>query len=190
MNQSKFHQAVSAMVLAGACFAASPAECGNFYAQADYGRTAIDEQVDVGGTLVGLDDTTSGHRLAIGYDWSKYFSMEAAFDDFGSISAQIPGLKVAAQADGYELGLVFHWPLSDRFALSFRAGYLFWEADTQVAGIRDSDSGDNAFGGLGGAFQATERLAITLDWKKYRLDELDLKQTSVGLRWSFGAGGQ
>lgn len=158
-----------------------------FYGQLDLGQASIDETLDADGTFFDLDDAASSWRVALGYSWNPWVSVEAGYNDFGSISATFPGFDVTAEADGLEVGLVFRWPLSSQFSLSGRAGYLWWDAQTRVLSLGDADSGSEAFAGIGAEYQASERLAVTLAWTRYQLDDLDVDQASLGLRWRFGS---
>jgi OOP family OmpA-OmpF porin len=186
MSSTFTRTAALALVLAGASLAVTKAHCGEFYGQADLGRTTIDESIDADGFIFGLDESATAYRLALGYEWSPWFSVEAGYNDLGKVDADLGFAGVEAEADGFELGLVLRWPVGERFSLNARAGYLWWDAVTRVAAVRADDSGEDAFAGIGAEFHASERLAITLGWNRYRLDDLDADQATVGLRIRFG----
>ncbi|NNL95258.1 MAG: outer membrane beta-barrel protein [Xanthomonadales bacterium] len=179
---------ISGVLVTALCTSGSlvAAEQPGFYGQVDLGQAHIDESLDSNGTFFDLDDSASSWRVALGYSWNPWVAIEAGYADFGAVSATFPGLSVAAEAHGLELGLVFRWPLTNKFGLSGRAGYLWWDAETQVSSLRDSDSGSEVFAGVGAEYQASDRLAVTAGWTRYQLDNLDVDQASLGLRWQFG----
>lgn len=157
-----------------------------FYGRAELGRAAIDESLDSDGVQFRLDDSGSSWRLALGYAWNDWVAVEAGYNDFGSVSTSAGPLSAGARADGLELGMVLRWPVSERFSLTGRAGYLWWDAKTFVSTISVSDSGSESFAGFGAEYQAGERTAVTVGWTRYQLDDLDVDYASVGLRWRFG----
>ena len=186
-SKSPTRTAIVAATLLAATTASADAQQG-FYGQVEYGRTSIDESLDANGVPLSLDDSASGWRAALGYSFTPYFSVEGGYNDFGSVSSSGQVATVGASADGLELGLVFRWPASDRFTLSARSGYLWWDSETHVGAVSAGDSGNEVFAGLSAEFDIGERTAITAGWTRYRLDDLDLDRFHAGFRWYFGAG--
>ena len=176
-------------LLATALAAATPdalADEVGFYTQFDFGNASIDETFDSDGISFLLDESTSSWRIAGGYSWTPYLSAEAAYIDFGSVSASLPQFDVSAEADGFELGLVFRWPVSEKISLTGRTGFLNWDGQTRVSSFVDNDSGTEAYFGIGAEYQAGENVFVTLGYSHYQLDDLDVEHGSLGLRWRFG----
>ena len=187
MKQKVFSKSSMVALLTIGLSILTTAQAEGLYGQLEIASSSIDEQIDADGFILGLDDSTSAYRIALGYDWSPRVSLEAGYNDFGEVNANLDFGTVEAEADGLELGFVFRWPLSERFSLTGRAGYLWWDAETRVANLSATDSGSDPFLGIGGEFQASERVAVTLGWSRYKLDDIDVDYASLGLRFQFGA---
>jgi len=142
--------------------------------------------VESGAIDIDLDESTTAFRLAFGYEWNDIVALEAGYSNLGEVDADVSIGRAEAEADGFEFAVVVRWPLAERFALAGRAGWLWWDGETRLAGLSAGESGGDALFGIGGEFMATDQFGITLGWSRYRLDDLDVDYASVGLRVRFG----
>jgi len=202
---SKKRAAAAALTIFSLVSAASAmaAERG-FYIGASGGQSSADYDVDfdlilqdvifpVRSSSVDKEDT--GFAIFGGYRFFRYLAVEAGYLDLGKLSYTATGLPNVAPgpftlgidietkgATGSVLGSL---PLSDRFELFGRAGFLF--ADTKISatlasgGFRDSVSeSDNinyAELGIGAAFDVHDRLTLRLEYRYF--EDLDNEENSL-----------
>lgn len=114
----------------------------NFYAGARLGYGDIDypdSNQDGSVTGVSTDDSDIVGSLSVGYQINDYIGVQGAYQDFGesdfsgvsdgSGESWVAGnVSANLDADGWELGVVGRWPISDRwYALAF-VGWLWWDS--------------------------------------------------------------
>lgn len=169
-----------------ALLATLPAQAEGLYVQGEIGQGKVDTDVSDGTTTAVLDESTTAFRLAVGYELGQYFSVEGAYVDFGDFDANLSIGNVSASADGFDIAAIGRLPVSDDFSLTARAGYLSWDADVSLAGLSSSDSGGEAYFGVGGELNVGDHLGFTAGWNRYQLDDQDLDYLSIGIRFRFG----
>ncbi len=178
---------ITAVLLATVTFA-SPANADDrpFHIAANIGQSSID---DIDG--VGIDDSTTAFRLDTGYRFSDWFGIDAAYVNMGTLEADVtilPGTSSSfeASADGFELGLVGRIPLGDKLAVIGRIGNYWWSGDVSIDGLETSESGNDVAYGIGGEFTFTPSFGLTVDWRRYSLDDTDIDVAMLGLVIRFG----
>ena len=179
--------ALSGFFVTGAAHADDP----GFYVGGSVGQASLNESVN---STISIDDEDTSFRLSAGYSFSDYFAVEGGYIDFGEVSdsftvAGVTG-RVEAEADGFDLALVGSLPVSEKFSLTGRAGYLFWDADvkataTGVPTISDSEDGNDLFFGIGAEYRFTDQWSLTGGWDRYELDDVDFDNLHVGVRYRF-----
>ncbi len=107
---------VLALAAVAGSVAASPARAGELYAGGSIGASHFDNKIDgiPGGNNGGLNGTIYG-----GYQFNKYFALEAGLADLGHTESNQP-LRATAHA-GYADAVGF-LPLTDKISLLGRAG--------------------------------------------------------------------
>jgi hypothetical protein len=142
------------------------------------------------------DGTT---RLRLGYKYSRYFSVEGEFNDFGRPAANIfaspASLSSAFRGTGFGVDTVATLPLS-RWSFYGRMGAYHGDrpgfasysstllADTAARGTRIRY-------GLGMRYDFTRTLGVRADLERYSTigslapGDLDADQISVGVSWRF-----
>lgn len=166
------------------------ADDAGFYAGASVNRVSIDETFDDG---LKLDDDVTGFRLMGGYRFGDYVGVEGGYVDFGDFddSVMVGGLEADAKADahGFDAALVGRLPIGEAFAVNAKVGALVWDSDARlkVGGISadDGDSGTDVFYGVGADYQVTERVTLSGGYSRYKLDDVDLDQFSLGASFNF-----
>jgi len=179
---------------------ATAAEMDNhWYVGGGLARADVDadfNDADLGGSPVNLDidDDSVAWRLFGGYRFNRYVGVEGGyinFDEFDtSASAAGQTAKVDAEADGYTLAITGAIPLGERFAITGRAGYLFWDADANVklnGTTVDSanEDGSDIFFGAGLQFSFNERFALSGVWDVYELDDVDVDYYGLEAQFRF-----
>ncbi len=185
--------AVAQAVVLGGFFVTGAAQASDpgFYVAGSVGQASVDETID---STFSIDDEDTSFSLSAGYSFNDYFAVEGGYIDFGEVSdsfsiAGVTG-KVKAEADGWDLALVGSLPVSEKFSLTGRAGYLFWDADikataTGLPSISDNEDGNDLFYGVGAEYRFTNQWSLTGGWDRYELDDVDFDNLHVGVRYRF-----
>ncbi|MDP1683438.1 MAG: outer membrane beta-barrel protein [Burkholderiales bacterium] len=183
------------------------ADIGVGYAKADLGSTA-------GFTV---DDTDTSYSLGLGYNFNKNISVEggylklgkASLSSSGSVSGTYYGspftatgtLGASAEVDGFYLGPVFRYPVTEKIEILGRVGAYIWEADlkasasgslvyagTTYAGnvsASKTEKGTDAYYGLGLNYKLNDRIGVGMDWTRFDIDGTDVDNISARLKISF-----
>lgn len=164
------------------------AEDRPFHVGASVGQSSVD---DIDG--VSIDDSATAFRFDTGYRFSSWFGIDAAYVNMGTLEADVvivPGVTSAFEAstDGFELGVFGRIPLGEKFALTGRVGNYWWSADLSIDGVESSESGNDVTYGVGAEFTFNPSFALTADWRRYSLDDVDIDFAMLGLALRFGDG--
>ena len=174
--------AVSFMLLAGPI----SAQAGGFFVGGSIGNASLDEDFD--GLVV--DDNSTAFRVVAGWRFNDYFAVEGGYHDFGDFEqtfddAGVPS-TVSLSADGFTLGATGAIPVSERFALTGRAGMFFWNGNAEINDVSQATPEDsNLFLGAGVKYNVSNRFALTGDWTRYELEDAVSGVFSVGLQYEF-----
>lgn len=157
-----------------------------FHVEANVGIASID---DLEG--LAIDESATAFRLGTGYRFLPWLGVSGAFVNLGSIGTTVDvGIggpqTVEASADGFEVTLTGHVPLTDSLSLTAHAGMLWWTGDTNVAGVRDSDSGNDSTWGVGAEYAFGPTFAVTAGWRRYAVDSIDADAAWLGMMIRFG----
>ena len=143
----------------------------------------------------------NGMRLKLGYKYSRYFSVESEFVDFGRASADIftsPGnLASAFRSTGFGVDTVATLPVWRSFSFYGRLGAYRGEARNAFAAYSTSLLGENAGRGtrlrygLGMRYDFTKSLGVHAELERYSplgaplAAEPESELFSVGVNWRF-----
>jgi opacity protein-like surface antigen len=156
-------------------------------------------------TNLAVDDSRIGWKLNVGFDLTENVAIEAGYMDFNDVNVELnpvvsdPGnyfntaKKIHPNStEGFTVGSVYHYDLSDNFGLTGSIGLYNWEGDfnTQpLNGIQsistDADSGTDVYFGLGGGYQLAEDVTLKIEWEHYQLDDDDAQMWSIGVNYHF-----
>ena len=132
--------AVSVMLLAGPIVA----HAGGFFVGGSIGKASLNEDFD--GLVV--DDDSTSFRLVAGWQFNDYFGLEGGYHDFGDFKQDfdIDGVLNTASlsADGFTLGATGSIPVSERFALTGRAGMFFWNGSAEINNVSQATPEDSS----------------------------------------------
>ncbi|MBA3004765.1 MAG: OmpA family protein [Desulfurivibrio sp.] len=175
-------------------------------------RATIDEDritnslTEAGFTTTGFEDDNRdfGFKLFGGYQFNKYFALEAGYFDLGKFDFTSTGLPPGTlsgniKVRGVNLDAVGILPITEKFSAFGRVGANYAKAeDTFVGGgsltalnPNPSDSNTNYKLGLGLQYAFNESLAMRAEAERYRIDDAvgndgDIDLISVGLVFRFG----
>lgn len=155
------------------------------YLGGDIGEVSVEEFFDD----LEFDASNESWRLYGGYRFSDYLGLEAAYVNFGELDERVDigaaFVPVAADAEGYSVGGIIGWPISDSLSLTGRGGLLFWNSENLVGAERFDESDENFFYGAGLRLDLSASLSITGDWIRYELDDIDAETISAGIQFRF-----
>jgi OOP family OmpA-OmpF porin len=158
-----------------AAFGAQAQERG-FYAGAGVGQSFVDEQ--------NYDDEDTAFSVFGGYQFNKYFGLEAGYADFGKIEAE--GFGPELEADTAYLTAVGSLPITENFSAYAKAGFHNWNLDAELPGlVDDDDSGTDPTYGLGVQYRFTDHVALRGEYSRFEIDDVDADLAQLQVRFDF-----
>lgn len=140
------------------------------------------------------DDTSTGKKIFLGYQYNKNFAIEGGYVDLGKFKASdISGASAFAKAKVWQLVAVGTLPLANNFSLFGKAGLHNWDVDAGGSGVGTiSDKGTDFTFGVGAGYELTKNLGLRLEWERFRhvgekdtTGQSNVDLLSVGLRYRF-----
>jgi uncharacterized delta-60 repeat protein len=149
-----------------------------------------------------FDETDTSFHLRIGYAFTPYVAIEAAYQQFGDTNSEVfaevldPEAFVEAMVDAFPSNVHgpavlarLSWPFADRWAAHFRAGVILWEAEVNaqiVSGgtgqFRATRDGEDLLWGAAVGWDASDRFSVTLEFTQAQLDD-DVRTFELGVTW-------
>lgn len=128
-----------------------------------------------------LDDDRAALKAYVGGDFLPWLGAEAGYVNFGKI-----GDSSTFKADGWSIAAIAQAPIGN-FAPYVKAGYFWWDADRDTAGVTGTTDhdGHDWFGGLGLRFALTQALDLRVEYERYQLDDADIDMGSLNLQFTF-----
>ena len=155
-------------------------------------------------TSISDDDRDTGFKLFGGYQFNKYFALEAGYFDLGKFEFSantVPAgtLRGNIKVKGLNFDAVGILPITEKFSAFGRVGLNYAEVKDSFTGTglvavsnRNPSKKDiNYKNGLGLQYHFTESLGIRAEAERYRIDDAvgnsgDIDLVSVGLVYRFG----
>jgi OOP family OmpA-OmpF porin len=162
--------------LGAAAFGASAQEHG-IYAGAGVGQAFVDEGA--------YDDEDTAFSVFGGYQFNKYFGLEAGYADFGKIEPD--GAGPALEGDSAYFTAVGTLPITERLSAYAKAGLHRWNVDTSLPGLtgNDDDSGTDPTYGVGAQYRFTDRVALRGEYSRFEVEDLDADLAQLQVRFDF-----
>jgi OOP family OmpA-OmpF porin len=141
-----------------------------------------------------IDGDNDSYALGAGYTFNRNFSLEAAYQGFGSQNATtdcppdfacsglVLPLLTTADLTAYSLSVIGSIPLTDRFDVFGQVGIVSWDVDYKGISSAFDTSGEDLIYGAG------LRWSIDDHWKvfaEYGRVELDLDTAGIGVSYHF-----
>lgn len=169
------------------------------YVGAGLGYTKLDNDsldwlADAGAST---DDSDTGYKLFVGYQFNPNFAIEAGYVDFGdfSASASVPGYSAKAEisAEGFTAALVGKLPIQNGFSVFGKLGMIAWdgdykESDSDGWSYSESSDGSDPYYGIGAEYEV-ERILMRAEFERYDISdsgedfEIDMISASIGYRF-------
>lgn len=209
MRKSSLSSALTAaLALAVGPLAAEPGFYAGFaggWTTSDVSAGEIQEELAAAGfpNTTSLDDEDFGFKIHAGYRINPYFAVEGGYVDLGEIKADSvvsggnPGtINSTLDNDGFFLGALGGYPISDEFFAYAKAGLIFWDGEAEsranlVSGssrASSSDDGTDFAFGLGASYRFSEQVGVRVDWDRYQLGgdvDADVDLFSLGIQLHF-----
>lgn len=201
-------------VLAATVIPVAYADDAGWYAgfNAGQSRATIDDSRIADGLLAQGFTTTSideqdrhfGFKAFGGYEFNRYFALEAGYFDlgkFGFTADTVPtgSLRGDIKIKGANLDVVGSLPIGDQFSVFARAGLNYAYANDSFAGTgavavinpSPSKSSANYKFGFGAQYDFTPAFGMRIEAERYRIDDAvgnkgDVDLYSAGLVFKFG----
>ncbi|MGS0679960.1 OmpA family protein [Shewanella sp. 125m-7] len=172
------------------------------------GLDELYNQAGIDASSTKVDDSGASYSLFLGYKFSQYFSVEAGYIDLGERSVEFSGQTTDLDAyydlaehvypetgDGWSLSVLGTYPLSERFSVTGKLGYLGWELDAVTSSISDeskqlgsdSHSGSGIWLGAEVGYQINHDMQAYVSYQHMPLDADDVGVIALGLRYWFGS---
>jgi OmpA-OmpF porin, OOP family len=177
MSKNKMLSRALIAVLAGAAaFGAQAADKG-FYAGAGVGQVYVDEG--------NYDDDDTAFSLFGGYQFNRYFGLEAGYADFGKLEPRGNGADL--EASSVYLTAVGTVPITDKFSAYAKAGLQRWDLDRAIPSLvgNADDSGTDATYGVGVQYRFTDHVALRGEYSRFEIEDTDLDLAQVQVRYDF-----
>ncbi len=126
------------------------------------------------GVGVGMSDLSAGQfsgndfafKVFGGYDFLRYFGVEAAYNDGGSPSDH--GFDVGVKS--WDLALRGILPIGERGEVFAKLGYAWWDLDVDRLGSGD---GEDLFFGIGGGYRFGDHFGTRIEWERVDVEDTD-----------------
>jgi OmpA-OmpF porin, OOP family len=149
---------------------AAHAEDQGFYLGLSLGEATQEFSIDgddIGeGTFDGADTAV---KLLAGYEFNRYFAVEAGYADTGTQRDDLNGLDVRLSAEGFHAALLAKLPLGRGIAPYAKLGYVVYDSKATLSAEGDSISGseneDDPLYGLGCEFALGRRLKLRAEYE-------------------------
>jgi OOP family OmpA-OmpF porin len=178
-HKTLFYAVFGALLLgAGPALAAGP----GLYVGASFGQADSDASAgDIGSGFSGtIDDTDTGWRALIGYQFNPNIAIEGAYVDLGdnSASGTLNGASLSGKGsfDGWQVAGVGRVPLGNRAGVFGKVGMYLWDlsASGGTGGVTSSfsDDGSDLMFGAGLDFDLSDNVSLRGEWERFQTSPL------------------
>jgi OOP family OmpA-OmpF porin len=193
-----FRKTTIAALIAAAGLAASSAMAqsmadrgvyvGGSFGQAEAGNWC-DSAAGIG--ISNCDDKDSGWKAFAGYRFSRNLAAELSYINFGEYTARATvgatNIDVKADATAWGLAAVGIFPLSERFDLFGKLGFVRGESEGSGSSggvtVNVGDKGTELHYGFGATYNFTRNLGLRAEWEM--VNDADLSLLSIGVQYRF-----
>lgn len=113
-----------------------------------------------------FDDENDLLGASVGYQFNKFFALEADYIDFGNFGED----DVEGKLKGVGLGLIGRLPLTDSFGVYAKAGAFASAFDVEAFDEDETYDEVNPFVGAGVDFRVTQHLTAFAEYDRYNVD--------------------
>ena len=178
MTKNKMLSRTLLAVLIGAtAFGAQAAEDKGFYAGIGAGQSSVNDG--------SYDDPDTAFSAFGGYQFNRYFGVEAGYVDFGSLKSK--ATDPALQPSSVYATAVGTLPFTDKFSAYAKAGFQRWNLDTALPGLTgtNDDNGTGATYGVGLQYRINDTFALRAEYSHFDFKDVDTNLAQMQLRFDF-----
>jgi OmpA-OmpF porin, OOP family len=125
-----------------------------------------------------LRDDHGAFKAYAGGNLNDIFGLEVSHVEFGDTE---DGL-FQMEAQGQTIAATVGFPFSDDGSLYLKAGQLYWDADSSIAGqVSVNDDGNDNFAGIGMRLGGDEGVGVRLEYEQYDLGSTEVDMPSISL---------
>ena len=180
MKFSRFVKSCGVATLAALLLAPAAYADSGFFIGGAYGTLDIDESGS------SFDEDSAPYKIMGGYIFDMPvvdIAIEVAYNDFGTQDGDVLTVPAEIDATGYSAFVVGGVDFGI-FGVFAKAGMAAWDADLDIGGLTDSESGTDPSYGLGMRLTFSSAEA-RLEYEVFDFDGVDVDMVSLGLLWRF-----
>lgn len=185
--------------------AAASASAGDWYGVASIGRSSIDEGAkgDIDSELIALgatglssslDDSNTGYKLQLGYQFNENWALEGGYVDLGKFkynsASSLGALNADVKATGWNIDAVGTLPINEQFSVFGKIGLIRAKFEATATGpggsASASETESKSTWGIGGTYNFSKTVGVRAEWERFNMgDNSDVDLLSVGLAFKF-----
>jgi len=192
MRKTCFSAATLAALL---LMTASAVNATGFYVGGSLGQTNSDASslgVD-SSSGVSVDESDTGFKVFGGYNFMKFFQVEAAYVDVSGPGAEMTvpePVSMSTEANGFAVQAMGVLPLGLKFQLFADYGFFMWDGEARVSSaslgsFSASNDGTDPKFGVGFGWNVIPKGQVRVEAERYALEDLDLDMYSAGFAYRF-----
>lgn len=185
----------TALLLTALAAAPAAGQDRELYVGFHFGVTAIDVDRSEAFDQV-LDGDENSQTYEVGFKFSRYFAVEAAYHDFSDVDGAIrpcaegvncADIPIQGKISAVSVAVIPQVAITGRVAVFAKVGLVSWDANVEDAAddldivLEDTDDEDLIYG-VGVEFQLLGRLKLVGRWESIAGD---IETLSVGARFGF-----
>ena len=177
INHKMLSRTLFAALLGVAAFSAQAAEDPGFYAGVGAGQSFVDQAA--------YDDEDTAFSAFGGYQFNRYFGLEAGYADLGELESDTAG--TALEASSAYFSAVGTLPFTEKFSGYAKAGMQRWDLDTAIPGLTGTsdDTGTDPVYGVGLQYRFTDTVALRGEYSRFEIEDLDADLAQLQVRFDF-----
>jgi OmpA-OmpF porin, OOP family len=172
-------------VVATLAAASAGAEVTGFYAGAGVGQVELTEE-EAGFEFKGND---TSFTIFGGYEVSRYFAVELAYIDGGTVEDSVSGVDIEITSDALQASILGMIPIGNVVSLYGRAGILSWESELFATdgfvSVDDDAEGEDFTWGIGMSVKPVERFKLRAEFGGAELEDTDMRSLTVSAAYQF-----
>jgi len=163
--------------------------------------SATDSSVKV--KTINLEESLVGWKLNVGVDVTSNLAIEAGYMDMNQdaeVNAVITDPAIFSNfgnnsptnaTDGFTLGSVYRYNITDDIGLTGSVGVFNWEGDIATQALKgneaagDGKGGTDLYFGFGGGYKLSDDVSLSIEWEHYELNDDDTDMWSIGVNYHF-----
>ena len=169
----------------------------SFYVGGALGQTSSDAESlgfgDPSASGASVDESDTGFKVFGGYNFMKFFSVEAAYVDVTGPGVEVAGsepMSMTSSADGFAFEAVGVMPVGMKFQLFAEYGLFLWDGQADfssqsLGSFSASDDGTDPTFGVGFGWNVIPKGQLRFEAERYAVDEMDLDMYSAGFAYRF-----